>query len=296
MKRKSKKEECIKTPGNEGLMKIVFWSNHPKSDVTSNMTAVGVMFSILFPAKVVMMTNHCNYENLGRTLLGNCYEEVLREDHGYFYGRSPRPTIKKIDEVPYRQTLIKDADSLAETGLYYFAQWKKFNNEVYELRVMEELNRFMTYLDETEDYIFIDAKSQNSISTKKLLEEADAVVVNLRQDEQLIRDFFRKYGAITGKSFFFISEYRKKNAYSLKQFITDYSIHPNRVALIPYNPEFSPVTDDGRITEYVMKHHDCTERSKDYHYIRYLKKAAELLKAGLDHQPYLAIETEEIYA
>ena len=162
-------------------MKIVFWSNYPKSDVTSNMTAVGVMFSIMFPAKVMMMTNHCNHDNLGRTLLGRCYDDVLKEDSGYLDGRGLKPNIKRIEEVPGCFDYPQNAETLSEDGLYYFAQGKLFNNEIYELRVMEEINRFFGYLNESEDYIFIDAKSQDSISTVRLLEEADIVVVNLKR-------------------------------------------------------------------------------------------------------------------
>lgn len=277
-------------------MKFVFWSNCPKSDVTSNMAAVGIMFSIMFPSRVMMMTNHCNHENLGRTLLGECYEEVLREESGYCFGAGLRPTVKKIEDVPNRYDIPKNAENLSEDGLYYFAQGKLFNNEIYELRVMEEINRFCEYLNESEDYIFIDAKSQDSISTVSLLEEADIVVVNLKQDEKLIRDFFKKYSAITGKAFFFISEYKQNEGYSKKQFINEFSIHPNRVAVIPYNPEFVPLVDDGRITEYVMRNHDCKKESKEYYYIWHLKMAAKLLKRILDHQPHLAMATEKIYA
>lgn len=273
-------------------MKIVFWSNYPKSDVTSNMTAVAIMFSILFPARVMMMTNHCNYGTLGRTLLGSCYEDVLHEDAGYGSITRTQPAIKRIDDVPNRYELPKDAENLAENGLYYFTQGKLFSNEVYELRILEEISLFLEFLNKSEDYIFIDAKSQDSISTVRLLEEADVVVVNLRQDEILMRDFFMKYASIVGKSFYFISEYRRRTGYPLNSFLKDFSVHPNRVAVIPYNPEFSPVVDDGRITEYVMKHHDCDKSSKEYYYIWHLKKAAELLKDIMDHHPYLAVATD----
>lgn len=279
-------------------MKIVFWSNYPKSDVTSNMTAVAIMFSILFPARVMMMTNHCNHETLGRTLLGSCYDDVLREEAGYGSAARRRPVIKRIDDIPNRYGLPKDAETLAEDGLYYFTQGKLFNNEVYELRILEELSIFLELLDKSDDYVFIDAKSQDSISTIRLLEDADIVVVNLRQDERLMRDFFMKYTTIVGKSFFFISEYRKRNGYLLSDFIKDFSVHPNRVAVIPYNPEFSPVVDDGRITEYVLKNQNCTKSSKEYYYIWHLRKAAELLKAIMDHHPYLelAMDVENCYA
>ena len=277
-------------------MKIVFWSNYPKSDVTSNMTAVGIMFSIMFPARVMMMTNHCNYENLGRALLGRSYDDVLREESGYFCRSGLQPRIKRIDEVVNPFDAPKDAETLSEDGLYYFAQGKLFNNEIYELRIMEEINRFFSYLNESEDYIFIDAKSQDSVSTVGLLEEADIVVVNLKQDERLIRDFFKKYAAITGKAFFFISEYRKRKGYSKSKFINEFSIHPNRVAVIPYNPEFVQIVNDGRITEYVMKNHNCKEDAKEYYYIWHLKKAAKLLKKILDRQPRLAIVTDKRYA
>lgn len=290
-------EYCRKLfEGRETTMKIVFWSNYPKSDVTSNMTAVCVMFSLLFPSKVMMMTNHCNHGNLGRTLLGRYYDEVLREESGYLSGTGLHPTIKRIEDAPSCFNIPRSAECLSEDGLYYFAQGKLFNNEIYELRVMEELNRFMEYLNESEDYIFIDVKSQDSISTVSLLEEADVVVVNLKQDEKLMKDFFRKYGAITGKAFFFISEYKHRNGYTKNKFVNEFSIHPNRVAVIPYNPEFVPLVDDGRITEYVMRNHDCKKNTKEYYYIWHLKKAARLLKKILDHQPHLAMATEKQYA
>lgn len=279
-------------------MKIVFWSNYPKSDVTSNMTAVAILFSILFPSRVMMMTNHCNYGNLGRALLGNCYDDILREESGYGSATRVQPAIKRIDNIPTRYELPKDAENLTEDGLYYFTQGKLFSNEVYELRILDEISRFFEYLDVLEDYVFIDAKSQDSISTLRLLDEADIVVVNLRQDEKLMRSFFKHYSSIVGKSFFFISEYKKKNKYRLSCFLKDFSIHPNRVAVIPFNPEFSPVVDDGRITEYVMKNHNCEKDSKEYYYIWHLKKAAELLKDVLDRYPHLAVvtETERFYA
>lgn len=279
-------------------MKIVFWSNYPKSDVTSNMTAVAIMFSILFPSRVMMMTNHCNYGNLGRALLGNCYDDVLREESGYGSATRVQPAIKKIDTIPNHYELPKDAENLEEDGLYYFTQGKLFSNEVYELRILEEISQFFEYLEGLEDYVFIDAKSQDSISTLRLLDEADIIVVNLRQDEKLMRDFFANYSSIVGKAFFFISEYKKKNKYKLSCFLNDFSIHPNRVAVIPYNPEFSPVVDDGRIAEYVMKNHNCNMNSKEYYYIWHVKKAAELLKGVLERYPHLSVmkETERFYA
>lgn len=277
-------------------MKIVFWSNCPQSDVTSNMTAVGIMFSILFPSKVMMMTNHCNYGNLGRALLGSCYEEVLREESGYYSGTRNRHTIKRIEAVPNRHDIPKDAENLSEDGLYYFAQGKLFNNEIYELRILDDLNHFFGYFNENEYYVFIDTKSQDSISTVRLLESADIVVVNLRQDEAMMRDFFKKYSAIAGKTFFIISEYRKRKGCSKNKFINAFSIHPNCVAVIPYVPEFSPMIGDGRITEYVMKNHNCKKDSREYYYIWHIKKAARLLKRMIDQQPHLAIVSDQEYA
>jgi len=277
-------------------MKIVFWSNYPKSDVTSNMTAVCVMFSLMYPSKVMMMTNHCNHGNLGRTLLGRCYDDVLREESGYLTGHGLQPNVKRIEDAPSCFEFPKSAETLSEDGLYYFAQGKLFNNEIYELRVLEEINRFFAYLNESEDYIFIDVKSQDSISTASLLEEADLVVVNLKQDEKLMKDFFRKYGAITGKAFFIISEYKQRNGYSRNKFINEFSIHPNRVSVIPYNPEFVPMVDDGRITEYVMSNCNCKKNTKEYYYIGHLKRTVRLLKKILERQPHLAMATDKLYA
>lgn len=62
---KADKDRSIRRK-KETMMKIVFWSNYPKSGVTSNMAAMGIMFSLMFPSRVMMLTNHCKHENLGR--------------------------------------------------------------------------------------------------------------------------------------------------------------------------------------------------------------------------------------
>ena len=49
---------------------------------------------------------------------------------------------------------------------------------------------------------------------------------------------------------------------------------------------------------YVLKNQNCTKSSKEYYYIWHLRKAAELLKAIMDHHPYLelAMDVENCYA
>ena len=295
---KADKDRSIRRK-KETMMKIVFWSNYPKSGVTSNMAAMGIMFSLMFPSRVMMLTNHCNHENLGRVLLGSCYEDALREDSGYYRKERAYPAIKRITQIPAHYGVPKTAENLSENGLYYFTQGKLFSNEVYEFRIREEINHIIKQLHEPRDYIFIDAKSQDSISTMQLLEEADMIVVNLRQDETVIKEFFKQYVSVAGKCFFIISEYRKRNGcYKLHKFVKEFCVHPERVAAIPYNPGLGHFIDDGRITEYVLQNHDCKKKTKEYYYIWHLRKAVQLLKNALDRQEHLAIrfEEENIYA
>ena len=125
------------------------------------------------------------------------------------------------------------------------------------------------------------------------------VVVNLRQDEAVIKEFFKQYMSVTGKCFFIISEYRKRNGcYKLQKFVREFCVHPERVAVIPYNPGFGLFIDDGRITEYVLQNYNCKKKTKEYYYIWHLRKAVQLLKSALDRQEQLAIRfgEENIYA
>ena len=53
------------------------------------------------------------------------------------------------------------------------------------------------YKRQVSEYIFIDTESNQNLSTKQILFDADIVVVNLTQNPDNIRDFFENYTSVS---------------------------------------------------------------------------------------------------
>ncbi len=258
-------------------MKVVFWSNYPDSGVTSNMTAIGVMISLIYHGRLVMLSNHYNQENLGRSLLGETYDEMLKEECNYFANGSAQNYIKQLINRSNRRQHTENILEVIDDGLYYYVDCPIFNSRISDMKAEEEMESVLEYLKQHAELIFIDAKSQESLSTKHLLESADIVVVNLRQEETAIRNFFKRYSSLLGKCVFVLSAYQKNSGYMKKRFVHEFRIHPGRVAVIPFSPIFHANICDGRIVEYITENAECKKDSSPYEYIWHLKKAATML-------------------
>ena len=121
-------------------------------------------------------------------------------------------------------------------------------------------------------------------------------MVNLRQEENAVRNFFKRYSSLVGKCIFLISAYQRRNPYIKRNFVRDHKIHPDRVAVIPYNLEFQAQCLDGRIVNYISEHYNCRKGAQQYEYILCLKKAARMLMGLIDEKLILSGEKGGICA
>ncbi len=264
-------------------MVVSFWSNYAKSGVTTNISAISAAFSLLYPKKITLLSNHFEKRSLGYMLLGKGYDDLLHESLKYDNYGNKNFYLRKL--LSYNNFSVLNGCSYdgLENGLYYYLQVKRYCSQIYEINQFDFINETVDYLNQLSDYVFIDLQSQESLSSLQLLEASDLIVVNFRQDETLIRNFFKRYSSIAGKCFFIISSYNEKGAYLKRNLVRDYRIHPERVAVLPYNPEFVCGFDDGRIVPYVCNYLNCGKKSRQYRYIWFLRYAAELLMKNLNN-------------
>lgn len=66
-----------------------------------------------------------------------------------------------------------------------------FNKEVFNYDFSLVHNELFEMLEKAGDYVFIDTESNQNLSTKQILYDADIVVVNLSQNSKNIYDFLR---------------------------------------------------------------------------------------------------------
>lgn len=264
-------------------MIVSFWSNYEKSGVTTNLSAISAAISLLYPEKITLVSNHFEKRSLGYMLLGKGYDDLLHESLKYNNYGNNSFYLRKLLTFNHFALLNGGAYEGMENGLYYYFQGRRFCNPILEINQFNFFNEIVDYLNGISDFVFIDLQSQESLSSLQLLELSDLVVVNFRQDETLIRNFFKRYSSIAGKCFFIISSYNEKGAYLKRNLVRDYRIHPERIAILPFNPEFVCGFDDGRIIPYVCNYLNCGKKSRQYRFIWFLRYAAELLMKNLNN-------------
>jgi len=212
---------------------------------------------------------------------------LLQEGSKYYACGDTRFHLRKVLS-PSCASIINGASyDGVEDGLYYYLQERLYTEALQEVNYNGDFNRLVDMLEEKSDYVFMDLQSHGSLSTLQQLEAADLVVVSLKQDKNLIKDFFKHYGSIAGKCIFFLSCYKEDADYLKRDFVRDYLIHPERIAIIPYNHDFVSSISDGRAITYIIKNLDCGKKHKQYRNITHLRCAAKLLYKALTDRNYV---------
>ncbi|MED4400327.1 hypothetical protein [Metabacillus fastidiosus] len=119
------------------------------------------------------------------------------------------------------------------------------------------LDTIFTVAKKHYDYCFIDVHSgtKNSM-TKRVLEEADMIVVNLNQNIQLLNRFFNKEDwleALDNKPYVIVlSQYDPKSQYSVKNIKRRYNCK-QPILTVPYNTAFRDSCNDRNTIEYFLR-------------------------------------------
>lgn len=66
--------------------------------------------------------------------------------------------------------------------------------------------------------MFIDTESNQNLSTKQILYDADIVVVNLSQNSKNIYDFFENYTSLREKAVYIVGKYQPEKRWNRKRY------------------------------------------------------------------------------
>ncbi len=276
-------------------MRVAFWSNYPHSGVTTNMITVGAAMSLLYNTRIILTSNHFGKGDLWRSISGNEYNGLIKEaglhyglyDNGldlFERGNGDGFFLRKLIDSSKR--FYPTENSIRGKGLYCHFRERSYTDSLHELNLDNSFGKLADSLEKQGDHVFMDLQSQGSLCTLSELERADIIAVNLKQDKDAVRNFFKCYESITGKCIFLISSYSEKGAYLKRDLIRDHHIHPERVAVIPYDPGLVSGFADGRIIPYICTYFDCGKKHSEYRRMWYIRYAAGILMRTLANGAY----------
>lgn len=122
-------------------MVVSFWSNYAKSGVTTNISAISAAFSLLYPKKITLLSNHFEKRSLGYMLLGKGYDDLLHESLKYDNYGNKNFYLRKL--LSYNNFSVLNGCSYdgLENGLYYYLQVKRYCSQIYIANEMQDGSR-----------------------------------------------------------------------------------------------------------------------------------------------------------
>lgn len=175
-------------------MKVAFWSNgRGRSCVTSNLACVSVLSALNCPKeRTIVFENHKNIVNLGSTLFHQTSDDGIREPATYQTGSGLGKVLRLIEqgEEISEENLYCFTEDYLGKRLFYLPSEPVKSSDYLEYYLERDAIRTMDFLEKYSDTVMVDTSSAPLASSRKILQKADLVVVNLSQNLQVLSHFF----------------------------------------------------------------------------------------------------------
>lgn len=261
-------------------MKIAFWSNASEVClVSANMAAISVASVIRYPYSVLTMENHLSSNNLGRAFMGRSSVNLLNEvGTNYYDGGGMEGLLRKIYRGDYHKGILKAyVKEIISKHLYYIPQSRVTHYEIFDYEFNHCIWQLFEMTDKFADICFINTASQQNLSTKTILEEADLIVVNLCQQQKILEDFFLNYSSLLPKAIIILSNYDLNTKLNVKKIASMYDVPMDSIAVIPRNEAYQGAYANGDVVEFISGNYSCQRDNKNYIFLQAVKKSAYMI-------------------
>lgn len=265
-------------------MKIAFWSNSPgKTGVTGNLACISIVSALYQPSQMVLFENHVNINNLGSTFLNPNSYDILQEKSSYFVENGMGRILSYCDmrDQISSEMIYRTCFSVFDQRVFYLPTGG-MNQDLMEYRLKKHAGDVMDLLENFYSTVCIDLSSSTLESSRKILQEADLVVVNLSQNNQQLSHFFRNYSNIQKKAFYVIGNYDSRSVITKKDIVKRFNLPGYMVGTIPYNRRFADALTKGRVIPYLLQNYECSRENINAEFIAAVRETVCLLEQVKD--------------
>lgn len=261
-------------------MKIAFWSNSPGvSGVTGNMSCISILSAMFRPSEAVLFENHTSINNLGSAFLNQKSYDKLQEKNSYF-----------VENGLGRILSYCDVGDTVDSGMIHRTCLSVFDNRVFylpiggmnrdlmEYRLNRHAGEVMKLLEQYCGTVCVDISSSTLESSRKFLQDADLVVVNLCQNNQLLSHCFRNFSEIRKKAFYVIGNYNPESDITKNDIVNRFMLPADYVGTIPYNRGFADALTKGDVVPFLLKNRDCGVENVNYEFMCACRETVCLLE------------------
>ena len=251
-------------------MKIAFWGPETcKGHVTANMVCMSAALALDNAGKILLFENHAQLKSVASMVMPEHRAGKLRENAAYMQKYGVDHVIKQIFRGMSGREAVKEVyEKLFMPGLYYMPQCFVPNKEAYAYQMGAVGNKLYDEMEESCDYLFTDAQTNNNTSTTMVLSDADIVVVNLTCDMERVEWFFENeiYASLRDKAFYLFNTDGERIDWLLMKIAYTYKVNKKRMGIIPRDLEVEDALRSGKLLYYINKYYLSTggQRGSDF--------------------------------
>lgn len=257
-------------------MKIAFWSPMHGTGATANLLAVGMELAFSDKLKTLVTQTHFAMNNLEMPLLGRNTAEEFFQDTGL------DAVMRHFKSGELTEKQITNCSIKIGSELYLLAGTRISNKESYENQVIQSMvTRIISVADRYYDLVMIDTNSGCTGQSYEIMNECDLMVVNLRQDRNMIEAVIKDEFFRNKRIFYLFGNYDASSKYNLNNIRRLYkSINKNNSAGIIYNTDFMDAITDGNVLDYYAENMNADE---DFYDMDFFKSVRETVSKLLDY-------------
>ena len=186
--------------------------------------------------------------------------------------------------------LLEKGEELSEENLYgltkdylgkrlfYLPSEPVKSSDYLEYYLEREAVRTMECLERLSDMVMVDTSAAPLASSRKILQQADLVVVNLNQNLPLLSHFFRNYSSIQEKAFYLIGNYDGKSELTKSAIMKQFHIPGAKIGTIPHDTGFSDAMSRGQLIPFLLKNYMQENSLSHEMFMQAVKETVSLLQ------------------
>ena len=146
------------------------------------------------------------------------------------------------------------------------------------------MDELFQIINKISDLTFVQCDSSESIVSKKILKEADLVVVNLPQNPANFLQILKSNEFQSDNLVFLIGQYNEDSKYHFNNIRRKFHIQKENIGVIPYNVDFMDSLIGGKTIEFLERNRDCRKQDYNYYFMQELRTSTNMIlkKVGFD--------------
>lgn len=267
-------------------MKVLFWAPiHGQAGTTSNVLVSSLITGLDRRKKVVLTQTHFNCNNLEAPIVGANSDNLASKEYFREVGVDTLIRCFKAERLN-KEMLERCCISLTNTNLLLLPGTSQTIRESFEFEMDAVMINLLKAIEEHCDVVFADISSGENALSRKLMKEANLVVVNLSQNMGVLDLYLDKFREnMPDKIFYLFGNYDCNSKYNINNVRKMYHKHINvkNSGVIPYNTGFMDAQVDGKVVKFIRNNLQCTKKDDNHYFMLKAKSATEkiLKMAGM---------------